>query len=124
MKFAAILLVALFLSVPPLRAQDISTPLLAQFAYVANADVAVGVFPVHVSISPNRAHAYVTNAGSNSVSVIDTNAVSATVPVGVHPSMQPSFSPYRYKRAGHSAKITEPEARSQKQGATEDRIRG
>ena len=87
MKFAAILLVALFLSVPALRAQDISTPLLAQFAYVANADVAVGVFPVHVSISPNRAHAYVTNAGSNSVSVIDTstNAVSATVRVGVFP---------------------------------------
>jgi YVTN family beta-propeller protein len=43
--------------------------------------------PVHVSISPDGAHAYVTNAGSNSVSVIDTssNAVSATVPVGVHP---------------------------------------
>jgi YVTN family beta-propeller protein len=39
-------------------------------------------------ISPDGVHAYVTNAGSNSVSVIDTgtNAVSATVPVGVLPS--------------------------------------
>jgi YVTN family beta-propeller protein len=49
--------------------------------------------PVHVSISPDGAHAYVTNAGSNSVSVIDigTNAVSATVPVGVHPVNAAAF---------------------------------
>jgi len=35
----------------------------------------------------------VTNAGSNSVSVIDigTNAVSATVPVGVHPVNAAAF---------------------------------
>jgi YVTN family beta-propeller protein len=47
----------------------------------------VGALPVHVSISPDGAHAYVTNAGANSVSVIDTStiAVSATVPVGVLP---------------------------------------
>jgi YVTN family beta-propeller protein len=47
----------------------------------------VEFIPVHVFISPDGVHAYVTNAGSNSVSVIDTstNAVSATVPVGVHP---------------------------------------
>jgi len=47
----------------------------------------VGSEPVGVIISPDGAHAYVTNAGSNSVSVIDTstNAVSATVPVGVRP---------------------------------------
>ena len=51
------------------------------------ATVGVGFIPVHVSISPDSAHAYVTNAGSNSVSVIDTstNAVIAVVPVGVHP---------------------------------------
>ena len=36
MQLAAILPAALFLSVPGLRAQDISTPLHAQFAYVAN----------------------------------------------------------------------------------------
>jgi YVTN family beta-propeller protein len=48
------------------------------------ATVGVGAIPVHVSISPDGTHAYVTNAGSNSVSIIDTstNAVSATVPVG------------------------------------------
>ncbi len=37
-KFAAILLVAVFFSVPGLRAQDVSTPLRAEFAYVANFD--------------------------------------------------------------------------------------
>jgi 6-phosphogluconolactonase len=45
------------------------------------ATVGVGSIPVHVTISPDGAHAFVTNAGSNSVSVIEasTNAVSATV---------------------------------------------
>jgi YVTN family beta-propeller protein len=43
----------------------------------------VGAFPVDVSISPDGLHAYVTNAGAKSVSVIDTatNTVSATVGV-------------------------------------------
>jgi YVTN family beta-propeller protein len=47
----------------------------------------LGALPVHVSISPDGTRAYVTNAGSNSVSIIDisTNAVSATVPVGFLP---------------------------------------
>jgi YVTN family beta-propeller protein len=47
----------------------------------------VGFIPVHVSFSPDGVHAYVTDAGSNSVLVIDTstNTVSTTVPVGVHP---------------------------------------
>jgi YVTN family beta-propeller protein len=51
------------------------------------ATVAVGSIPVDVSITPDGARAYVTNAGSNSVSVIDTstNAVTATVPVGANP---------------------------------------
>jgi len=40
----------------------------------------VGALPVHVSISHDGTRAYVTNAGSNSVSIIDisTNAASAT----------------------------------------------
>ncbi|MGA8478499.1 MAG: hypothetical protein WB696_11125 [Chthoniobacterales bacterium] len=41
-KFAAILPVALFLSVPGLRAQDISTPLRAEFVYVANSIIGLG----------------------------------------------------------------------------------
>jgi YVTN family beta-propeller protein len=51
------------------------------------ATVRAEFIPVHVSISPDGVHVYVTNAGSNSVSVIDTgtNAVSAIVPVGIHP---------------------------------------
>jgi YVTN family beta-propeller protein len=51
------------------------------------ATVGVGASPAHISVSLDGAHAYVTNAGSNSVSVIDTNtnAVSATVPVGRRP---------------------------------------
>jgi YVTN family beta-propeller protein len=51
------------------------------------ATVGVGFVPVHVSVSPDGANAYVTNAGSNSVSVIDTstNTVMVTVPVGVSP---------------------------------------
>jgi YVTN family beta-propeller protein len=51
------------------------------------ATVGVGANPVDVSITPDGARAYVTNAGSNSASVIDTstNAVTATVPVGANP---------------------------------------
>jgi YVTN family beta-propeller protein len=51
------------------------------------ATVGVGAIPVHVSVSPGGSQVYVTNAGSNSVSVIDvsTNAVTAAVPVGVLP---------------------------------------
>ena len=51
------------------------------------ATVAVGTNPVDVSITPDSTRAYVTNAGSNSTSVIDTstNAVTATVPVGANP---------------------------------------
>ena len=37
------------------------------------ATVGVGADPVEVLISPDGVHAYVTNAGSNSVSVIDTS---------------------------------------------------
>jgi len=42
---------------------------------------------VDVSITPDGVRAYVTNVGSNSTSVIDTstNAVTATVPVGINP---------------------------------------
>jgi len=40
--------------------------------------------PVKIAITPNGARAYVTNAGANSVSVIDTatNTVVTTVGVG------------------------------------------
>ena len=49
--------------------------------------IGVGTNPVDVSITPDGARAYVTNSGSNSVSVIDTsaNAVTTTVPVGANP---------------------------------------
>jgi YVTN family beta-propeller protein len=51
------------------------------------ATIPVGRGPVDVAITPDGARAYVTNAGANSVSVIDTstNAVTATVPVGANP---------------------------------------
>ncbi|MDY7965779.1 hypothetical protein U0F29_32640, partial [Bacillus thuringiensis] len=40
-----------------------------------------------MAVTPNSKFAYVTNAGSSTVSVIDTssNTVVATVPVGVAP---------------------------------------
>jgi YVTN family beta-propeller protein len=44
--------------------------------------------PLGVAVTPDGKHAYVTNGGSNTVSVIDTasNTVVATVPVGKEPS--------------------------------------
>ncbi|MEU9048496.1 YncE family protein, partial [Kitasatospora sp. NPDC048343] len=49
--------------------------------------VAVGSFPTGVAITPDGLHAYVTNEGDNTVSVIDTatNTVTATVVVGTGP---------------------------------------
>jgi YVTN family beta-propeller protein len=40
-----------------------------------------------VAVAPGGRHTYVTNTGSNSVSVIDTtsNTVTATIPVGANP---------------------------------------
>jgi YVTN family beta-propeller protein len=51
------------------------------------ATVPVGSAPVLVAITPDGAFAYVTNSGSNSVSVINiaTNTVTATIPVGIFP---------------------------------------
>jgi len=87
-KFAAILSVALFLSVPGLRTQDISTPLHAQFAYVANSIIgpgnvsgytispatgalaafagspfAAGEEPLSMAVDPSGKFAYVVNGG-------------------------------------------------------------
>lgn len=49
--------------------------------------MAVGTNPQCVAVAPDGRHAYVTNNGSNAVSVIDTanNHVTATVPVGHGP---------------------------------------
>jgi YVTN family beta-propeller protein len=49
--------------------------------------VTVGSNPMGVAVTPNGAYAYVTNAGSGTVSVISTatNTVTATVPVGNNP---------------------------------------
>lgn len=49
--------------------------------------IAVGNLPYGVATSPDGSHVYVTNSGSNSVSVIDTatNSVVATVSVGTYP---------------------------------------
>jgi YVTN family beta-propeller protein len=51
------------------------------------ATVPVGLNPAKVAITPNGSTAYVANAGSSSVSVINTatHAVTATVPVGLNP---------------------------------------
>ncbi|HWR46603.1 MAG TPA: YncE family protein [Pseudonocardiaceae bacterium] len=48
------------------------------------ATIPVGIHPVGVAVTPDGAHAYVTNSESNNVSVIDlpSNAVTATIPVG------------------------------------------
>ncbi|MFI7166554.1 YncE family protein [Rhodococcus erythropolis] len=56
-------------------------------ADTVTATVPVGVSPGGVAISPDGGRAYVTNLGSDSVSVIDTgtNTVAATVPVGGSP---------------------------------------
>jgi len=50
--------------------------------------VAVGGGPNHVAVTPNGAHAYVTDSHSSSVSVINTssNTVSATVNLGGEPA--------------------------------------
>ena len=49
--------------------------------------IAVGSSPVTALITPNGAEVYVSNSGSNTVSVISTvsDAVTATVPVGSGP---------------------------------------
>jgi YVTN family beta-propeller protein len=49
--------------------------------------IPVGSVPSGVAVTPDGKHVYVTNHGSNNVSVIDTatNAVVATVPVGAGP---------------------------------------
>jgi YVTN family beta-propeller protein len=46
------------------------------------ATVGVGAIPTDVSISPDEAHAYVTNAGAKSVSVIDTATKTVVATVG------------------------------------------
>ncbi|MGB8200573.1 MAG: hypothetical protein WCF33_12895, partial [Pseudonocardiaceae bacterium] len=46
--------------------------------------IPVGTGPVGMAVTPDSGHAYVTNAGSGSVSVVDlgSNTVTATIPVG------------------------------------------
>ena len=53
-----------------------------------SATIPVGPRPIVVAITPDGKHAYVTNQGDDTVSVIDTatGAVSATIPVGPAPS--------------------------------------
>jgi len=104
-KFAAILPVALFLSIPGLRAQDISAPLRAEFAYVANegnntvsgytinpatgaltaiagSPFAAGVVPLSVAVDPSGKFAYVVNADSSNVSGYTINpATGALMPI-------------------------------------------
>ncbi|MDT7642065.1 MAG: hypothetical protein QOC83_6353 [Pseudonocardiales bacterium] len=71
------------LSAPP----PVNTPPAIPALAVAGA-VPVGLQPGRVAITPDGRHAYVTNNGSNDVSVIDTvsNAVTATVVVGHQPA--------------------------------------
>jgi len=74
----------------------------------------VGAITVDVSISPNGARAYVTNAGAKSVSVIDTatNTVVATVGVEfipVHVSISPDGVHACVTNAGsNSVSVIEP----------------
>ena len=75
LRVGCILLVIFFLSftlLQPIRAQTVT------------ATVPVGSFPGGVAVTPDGAYTYVTNTGSNSVSVISTatNSVTTTVPVG------------------------------------------
>lgn len=60
----------------------------AQSGPTVTATIAVGDGPAAVVFSPNGAFVYVSNSGSNSVSVINaaTRAVIATIPVGSNPS--------------------------------------
>ena len=48
----------------------------------------VGAYPFHVSVTPDGKQVYVSNAGSDTVSVINpsTNRVIATIPAGIRPS--------------------------------------
>ncbi len=53
---------------------------------LVTASIPVGSEPIGVAVSPDGSHVYVTNFGSNTVSVIDmATAVTATIPVGTHP---------------------------------------
>ncbi|MFD1272958.1 YncE family protein [Streptomyces kaempferi] len=49
--------------------------------------ITVGATPFNVAVTPDGAHAYVTNFGSTTVSVIDTatNTVTDTITVGTSP---------------------------------------
>jgi YVTN family beta-propeller protein len=51
------------------------------------ATIPVGTHPVWVAVTPDGAHAYVTNSESDNVSVIDlgSNIVTTTIPVGTGP---------------------------------------
>jgi len=57
------------------------------FGDKATATIPVGSSPVGVTFDPKNGEVYVTNAGSNTVSVIDssTNTVTKTIPVGTDP---------------------------------------
>jgi YVTN family beta-propeller protein len=52
------------------------------------ATIPVGNAPVGVAVTPDGSEVFVTNQGSNTVSVIDTatNTVTATIPVGIEGS--------------------------------------
>src|SRR5208283_2426515 len=62
-------------------------PQLAQAANTVIATITVGTEPDGVAVTPNGDYVYVTNSGSDSVSVISTasNSVTATIPVGGYP---------------------------------------
>ena len=59
-----------------------------------------GDWPLGVAVTPDGKHAYVTNTGANTVSVIDTasNTVAATVPVG-------SLSPWGRHHPGWETRL-------------------
>jgi len=65
----------------------IDIPVGPQLTPVVIATIGVGDFPLDVAFTPDGGHAYVTNADSDTVSVIDTatNTVSATITVGDRP---------------------------------------
>jgi YVTN family beta-propeller protein len=60
---------------------------IATATNTVEATVTVGTFPEGVAVTPDGKHAYVTNEGDGTVSVIDTatNTVAATVVVGTFP---------------------------------------
>jgi YVTN family beta-propeller protein len=95
---------AIIMGLTPIIAAAPDIPTKTQLAYVTNYDsntvsviatatntvvdtVTVGLKPMGVAITPDRAFAYVANSGDNTVSVIGTalNRVRATIPVGVAP---------------------------------------